>query len=140
MGIVYMLCCKNTGEAYYGSTIRDWKRRLKEHRCKANRCVSKQIIDRGNYEFIILEEVDDEQLHVREKYYVTTFPCINKTSPLPTREERLQQRKQHYQDHKEEALQRKSTPFECECGCVVRWSGKARHFQTKKHLDYIQNK
>ena len=140
MGIVYMLCCKTTGEAYYGSTTTDWKRRLNNHCKKDNRCVSKQIIARNNYEFIILEEVDDEQLLIREKYYITTFPCINKLSPLRTKEEQLQHFKQRYQDHKEEIKQQKSKPFECECGSVIRWSNKSFHLKSKKHLDYIQNK
>jgi len=102
MGIVYMLCCKTTGEAYYGSTTTDWKYRLKAHRSKTNRSVSKQIIERNDYEFVILEEVDDDQLLVREKYYITTFPCINKQLPFITKEEIKQRDKQYRQDHKEE--------------------------------------
>jgi len=150
MGIVYMLCCKTTGEAYYGSTTLNWKRRLNGHRNTQN-CVSKQIIERDNYEFVILEEVDEDQLLVREKYYITTFPCINYKSPFTTREEKLQYDKQYYQDHKEEQLQHKkqyyqdhkeevkqrnSKPFECECGSVIQWGDKSRHFKSKKHLAF----
>jgi len=155
MGVVYMICCLTTGEIYYGSTKVDWKTRLRRHRHKLNRTSSKQIIARGNYEFIVLEEVDDNQLLIRERYYIDTFPCINKQRPFITNEESktyhqrwsktyyethkatmIIQQSEYQAQHKEEIKQRASKPFECECGSTVRWDVKSKHLQTKKHLAY----
>jgi len=87
MGVVYMIFCLTTGEVYYGSTKR-WVLRKHNHRClKGHQSVAKQIIERGNYEFIILEQVDDDQLLIRERYYIDTFPCVNQIRPFRTNEE-----------------------------------------------------
>jgi len=147
MGIVYMLCCKTTGETYYGSTTMDWKDRLTHHRSKSNGCVSRHIIARNDYEFVILEEVDDEQLRVREKYYITTFPCINKQSPFRTREEYLQYNKQYRQDHKEEIKQyrqdHKEERLEYDKQKYIRnkvlYNQKSNQYH-KEHKDQIEQK
>jgi hypothetical protein len=136
MGIVYMICCNISGEVYYGSTIMDWKHRLKAHRNKRNHSISKQIITRQNYDFIILEEVDADQLLIREKYYVTTFPCININLPFSTIEEKNQKNIKYREDHKEELKQHNSKPFECECGSIFRYDKQARHRKSKKHLAF----
>lgn len=33
----------------------------------------------------------------------------------------------------------KSRPFNCECGSIVRWDNKERHFKTKHHLKFINS-
>jgi hypothetical protein len=108
-----MICCNITGEVYYGATKVCWKSRLSAHKNEKNLCRSRYIINRGDYEFIVLEEVDDDQLLVRENYYITTFPCIN---------------------HK-----KLNAIFECECGSKIRRSNKSYHFKMKKHLDFINS-
>ena len=36
-------------------------------------------------------------------------------------------------------LYRKGKKYECECGSIIRLSGKSQHFKTKKHLEYVKN-
>jgi len=156
MGVVYMIFCLETGEVYYGST-KHYSRRQQHHKSLRTRpCTSKQIIKRGNYEFIILEQVEDTQLLVRERHYITTFPCVNKQIPLRSdaqyRQENKEKMAQYYQENKEKLkqvraqyrqenkdkiAQKKSALFECECGTTCTIGHKAKHFRTKKHMNFI---
>ena len=36
--------------------------------------------------------------------------------------------------------ERKTQPFECECGCAIVWDGKARHLRSKKHINLMTQK
>jgi predicted GIY-YIG superfamily endonuclease len=150
MGVVYMIFCLQTGEVYYGST-KHYSKRQQQHKSQ-RQCTSKQIIERGNYEFIILEQVEDTQLLVREKHYITTFLCVNKRFPLRSDAQYRQENKkkiaqyyqenkekiaQYYQENKEKIAQKNSALFECECGITCNVSSKARHFRTKKHTNFI---
>ena len=215
MGIVYKIHCRITGEDYYGSTITTLKTRMRCHRSqKIKKCSSYPIIARGDYEVFELEIVEDDQLRVREKYYIMTYPCVNKYLPFITKDElkekrseqskkhyeyNKEQRHQYYQDHKEEKneqskkryedhkeqikiqrkqyrdnhkeeinerskkyshehkeeitqrskkryevhkeeiLSRLSQPYMCQCGKQMTIGNKARHEQTKFHLDFIKN-
>jgi len=148
MGVVYMILCLTTGEIYYGSTKRDWKERLGDHRNnKGNHSTSaNQIISRKNYEFIVLEEVDDDQLLIRERYYIDTFPCINQRRPFRTDEDKLEYDKQQKaelrknKEYNDKQRQHAITQYECECGSTFQICKKARHLQSKKHLAYQSNR
>jgi hypothetical protein len=96
---------------YYGSTC-DLKTRICRHKDTSNACKSKQIIDRGNYKVAILEtyeNIDEYDLHERERWYILNKPCINKQIPHRTKKEYYQdnkekiaeQKKEYYQDNKE---------------------------------------
>lgn len=79
IGTVYKLHCNITNEDYYGSTF-DYKIRQIGHRKKNTSCSSKQIIDRGNYIFEIIEQwpnCSKEYLRDRELLYIQNFQCIN---------------------------------------------------------------
>ncbi len=82
MGIIYFIKCLETNEIYIGSTKRTLKDRINGHRKQVNHprpTCSKQIIDRGNYIYDVLEEVEDnDKLLEREQYYMDTTDCINK--------------------------------------------------------------
>jgi len=144
MGIVYKIHCLETGEDYYGST-KHYSRRKQQHKFQLRKCTSKQIIERGNYEFIILEQVEDTQLLVRERHYITTFPCVNKQIPLRSNAQYYQENKekirqiqvQYYQENKDKLKQYYSALFECECGTTCTLCNKAKHFRTKKHMNFI---
>ena len=99
--IIYKLHCNLTGEDYYGST-RDYKQRISIHTCSTEKqlskrqCTSRQIIERGDYSFSIVEECNFEtrqQLKERERYYFENLPCINKVIPYKSREELLQDKR-----------------------------------------------
>lgn len=141
MGVVYCIRCKITGETYYGSSILSIQRRMILHRSKRNKASSRSIIERGDYEVIVVEEVEDWLLPYYEKYYIKNFPCINQKLPFATKEENLQedqkQSNRYHQTHQTEIRQRKARPYECECGLTIVWSCKARHLKTQRHLQGI---
>jgi hypothetical protein len=93
---------------YYGSTC-DLKARMCRHKClKINKCTSRQIIERGNYKYAILEtheNIDEYDLVERERWYILNKPCVNKKIPHRTRAEYYQDNKEklaeYYQDNKE---------------------------------------
>ena len=105
---IYKIVCKITDEVYYGSTNYSLSERLCSHRTqKNNKCSAKQIIDRGNYEMVLVENYPCENKNerdLREKYYIKNFPCINKVIPC-----RLY--KEYYEDNKERILARKKAYY-----------------------------
>jgi len=46
--------------------------------------------------------------------------------------------KKYRETHKEEIKERKSRTFTCDCGSTLRFEDKARHFRSKKHINYTQ--
>ena len=99
IGYIYKIHCNKTGEDYYGSTA--YKSRISSHKCSTDlnlskrQCTSRQIIDRNDWTFTIIEEVEYEdktELKIKERYYFENFDCINKIVPYATKEE-IKQRK-----------------------------------------------
>jgi hypothetical protein len=143
MGVVYCIRCKITGETYYGSSIQSIPQRMEQHRSKRNKTSSCSIIERGDYEVIVIEEVEDWLLPYYEKYYIKNFPCVNIKLPFATKEENIQndqkQSNRYHQTHQTEIRQRKAIPYECECGHTITLSKKARHLRTQRHLQGIRD-
>ena len=113
-GKIYNIVCNITGETYYGSTVQKISVRMGTHRKKDNICCSKQIIERGDYHYGLVEDYkcdNLEQLLMRERYYVDNNDCINKRSPITTKEEIAAYKKVYnkawYQANKEESSAKK---------------------------------
>jgi len=161
MGFIYKIICNITGECYYGKSTMKENLRLNAHKSKSNVCQSKQIIKRGNYTFLIVEDnIEDlTELSNREYYYITNFECINMTIPFTTEDNRLhrhrKEAKQRYYDNKEIILQKKKEFYEankerlnaikrqvieCNCGQSYTKGNKLRHFKTIKHQNYLLSK
>ena len=172
VGTIYKLHCNITGEDYYGST-KWYPNRISAHKCSTEKqlfkrqCKSRQILDRGNYTFSVLEECPIEELKPRERYYFENFPCINQIIPYKTREEILQykrdrskseigkQRKalyrqehrqelsvkerERYNANKDEINKRRYARYVCVCGFETCINHKSKHEKSKKHLDFVEN-
>jgi len=112
VGTIYKLHCNITGEDYYGST-KWYPNRISAHKCSTEKqlfkrqCKSRQILDRGNYTFSVLEECPIEELKPRERYYFENFPCINQIIPYKTREEILQYKR----DRSKSEIGKQEKPF-----------------------------
>jgi hypothetical protein len=92
---------------YYGST-KDFRNRMHQHKFKNNACSSRQIIERGNYEYAILEtyeNIDEYDLVERERWYILNKPCVNKIVPHRTGAEWRQDNKQEIADYHSEYYQ-----------------------------------
>jgi hypothetical protein len=118
-GIIYKIVCNETGEVYYGSTQYSVNKRITQHKSqckrwkegKTNYTTSFQIIERGNYSYSLIEIADCEdrkQLETRERMFIETNECINKTIPCRTMKEWydenqdtiIEQRKTNYSKNK----------------------------------------
>ena len=91
IGHIYMIWdIEDHNLVYYGSTKKDMKTRMMHHNKPSNDCASKQIIDRKNYEYVVLEtheNIDKYDLVEREKWYIENKPCVNKHIPHQTKKE-----------------------------------------------------
>ena len=106
-GKIYHIVCNLTGETYYGSTVQKISQRMNGHRNKDSECCSKPIIERGDYYYGLVEDFkcdNNEQLLMRERYYVDNNDCVNKKTPIRTKEEGAAMRKAYYEEHNEEIL------------------------------------
>jgi hypothetical protein len=94
-GKIYRIVCNETGEQYIGSTIQSLSRRLAKHvwESKNNQehgCKSFPIIQRGNYQMVLVEEYPCEnknQLDRRERHFIEATDCLNKYIPSRTKAE-----------------------------------------------------
>jgi len=148
-GKIYKIVCNITGEIYIGSTIKTLAQRKADHKSTTNSCVSKNIINRGDYEMILIKNYScnsKKELEEEEKKYIRENECINKYIPNRTQEEwrednkqklkKYQQeyRKKEYETKKEEILKKQQEKVECECGSIVNRNHLARHKKSFKHI------
>lgn len=109
-GVIYLLKCNKTGEVYIGSS-RDYTQRQKHHKCyrSIKHIKSKQITERGDYEFSILEEreeINDLDLRILEQSWIDKYPdCINYQrayiSPETKKKERDESNKKYQLENKD---------------------------------------
>ena len=171
MGIVYMIKCNETGECYVGSanTKKCLISRKSEHTNMKGCCSSKQIIERGNYTFSIIEEniFIDTELRKREQYWIDTSDhVINKLrayiSPEQTKEHHREYREknkekisiqqhEYYEINKEKVCLYQQEyreknegiikeKFNCECGGRYTRVNKSIHLKSKKHQNYLNQR
>jgi hypothetical protein len=90
-GIIYEIVCNDTGERYIGSTTSKYlSSRISHHRHQQSTCCSKQIINRNNYCYNILETIiinDIKELRIKEREYYDKLECINVRTPYCSPEE-----------------------------------------------------
>lgn len=155
MGYIYKIVCNITNEVYFGKCNGTYNR-LSEHTCKSNNTSSKQIIARGNYQFIIIEnDIEDPiLLRDREYFYITTYECINQTIPWVESDSKLhrhrkEERDRYYTDVEKYKKKNKDRYYEkhaeiradknskivCECGIEYSKGNKLRHFKSQFHIN-----
>jgi hypothetical protein len=107
-GLIYEIVCNETGERYIGSTFEPTvARRIANHRASIG-CSSRQIIDRGNYSYGLLETalVDTrDELRMAERKCYDNLDCINKNKPYLSEEEYKEYRKKKYEKHKDQQIE-----------------------------------
>ncbi len=106
---IYKIFDNTNGNTYYGSTCQSLSRRLSVHKAAATHSEktgkaatkSKSIILNGDYSISLVEEVNcqnKDQMIARERYYIESFPCVNKNIPGRTKQE---SQKFYYDTHQE---------------------------------------
>ena len=155
-GKIYKLVDNTNENVYIGSTITTLAHRLTVHKLKTNLCVSKSIIQNNNFKIELIELYPcntKNELLMRERYWIENTICINKTTPIKTKDETIMQRnkyreinrehilekkREHYQLNKERMLDQQKQPYICNCGSIICIGDKVRHFKTKKHCKYLE--
>ena len=165
IGYIYKIFCKTDDDlVYYGSTtqkrvcnrISGHNRSYKSWKLgKSSFVTSFSVIDTGDWDYMTVEKVmHDEpfELRNRERWYIENNECINKRIPNTTpkesnkkwydnnKEKIAEKIKDYYEENKEKIAEKHKEKVTCECGCIVRYYGLARHTKTKKHLDKIKDK
>jgi len=103
-GKIYMIKCNLTGEAYYGSTTATLSKRLSRHISNST-CMSNQIIDRGDYDIILIKNYPCEtrkELDREEGIYIRNNECVNKIVAGRTIKEWCYENKEHLQEYRKE--------------------------------------
>jgi hypothetical protein len=158
MGYIYKILCNITNECYYGRCNGKYSR-INCHTAKNNKTVSKQIIDRGNYTFIIVEnDIEDDLIIEREYYYIKNFECINHTLPFIETDNKLHRNRKgekdryytnkefykkkandHYHNNIEKIKEKRKEKMICECGREINKTSKLVHLKSLCHKNYIAN-
>ena len=152
MGYIYKILCNLTSECYYGKSKGGYNRFI-NHTYKNNTCSSKQIIERGNYQFVIVEDnIDISLLTDREYYYITNFECVNNTIPYVDNDDKAKRHReeekqryynnqefykkksneQYYKNHDKIRMD-KNSKIKCTCGLEYSKGNKMRHYRSNFH-------
>ena len=153
-GYVYRIHCNIKNEDYYGSTESEIEKRIGDHVAHAkcdemvNKCKSAQIIERDDWDYEIVEEVDyiiKTDLLIRERYYVKNYPCINAYNPYRTHEDWQEIwaiKNKKYRSNPENVRrinERARTVIECGCGTSYTKACAARHKTSEAHKYYVEH-
>ena len=153
-GYVYKIHCNIKNEDYYGSTEHDIEKRIGDHVAHAkcdetvNKCKSAQIIERDDWDYEIVEEVDyiiKTDLLIRERYYVKKYPCVNVYNPYRTHEDWQEIwaiKNKKYRSNPENVRKIKEweqTVVDCECGRSYTQACDARHKRSEAHEYFVKH-
>ena len=108
-GKIYEIISDNTDMVYIGSCIVTLKKRLIQHKCKANPTASKSIIDYGDYTINLIEKYpcnNDLELRMREQMYIDIYKndgknVINGRNAYTSLEDRKENKKENRKNNKE---------------------------------------
>ena len=98
-------------------------------------CINKTIVGRTLKEYYMdnIEKIRKYTKDNKEKmkeYHKTR----NATQEV------IEKRKKYWETNKEKIQTYRNTEYKCECGTICQFVRRIRHFKSKKHLEYIENK
>jgi predicted GIY-YIG superfamily endonuclease len=136
VGSVYMISSTGTDKVYIGSTINP-KGRWSCHKSKANKCMSRFIIEHGNYAFKIIAQMrytSDLALRIIERQIMKQYVgrLINKSGTIFSKEVGDSRSPECIKRNSDFHNQKKIT-CEC-CNKELRLTNKNHHNKTKKHI------
>jgi hypothetical protein len=140
IGIIYKITCNKTGENYYGSTTTTLEKRKYFHKKYNKTCISKQIIDRGDWDIIELEKIefnDKKELLKRETYYIKNFNCINIIRSYITEKERKQHKINYHKSEFHKNYQKqyyiKNKNYQNRKLCCIKCREELQYQNLKRH-------
>ena len=166
-GYIYKIFCKTDELVYYGSTILQVCKRIKQHQSNykswkrggTNFVTSFLIIDTGDWDYITVEKVvyyEPLELRNRERYWIQNNECVNKCIPNNTQKESSKKwydsnkeyKKEYYEQNEQQIKESQkqyraqnkekiNEKINCGCGSIVMKCNLSNHKKTKKHLNYL---
>jgi len=103
---------------------KDEKNKRECHFIKEFNCVNKVIITRTKQQYY--QDNKDIIAEQRKDYYHDNKDNI------------IEHMKEYYQDNKDKIIEHRKQIFDCECGCKITITCKARHNRSKKHMDRLK--
>jgi hypothetical protein len=161
-GKIYKLISPHTDKVYVGSTCKEYLcQRLASHKDGYKRWLkdnnngymtSYVLFDLGDVEIILLESVKcmtKDELLKKEREWIEKLKdnIVNKTRPTRNRkqfyednkEEIKQYKKKWYEDIKEKIKEKIKEQIQCDCGSVITKGSKLRHTKSHTHQQYINS-
>jgi len=147
IGYIYIIWdIEDPSLIYYGSTG-DVYHRMTGHKAPNNPCSSKQIMERGKYEYAILEtyeNIDEYDLVERESWFIRNKQCVNKIVPHRTRaeyhkdnnEKIAEYKAEYYQDNKDKIAEYKAEYYQDNKDKILEHNAEYR----QKNKDKLQEK
>ncbi len=109
MGYIYKIVCNKTKKEYYGSTKNSIHQRLQEHESHYRRFLtgktyylsSIDILKNNDYKISLVENCENNNLKIRERYYIDNFNCVNIKTPTKTQKEWREDNKEKIKKYQE---------------------------------------
>ena len=157
---IYKIVDNTNGNIYIGSTCKTLCWRIAQYRAsykcflngKFSYITSFKILENGDYDIILIEEVKDcenkEQLKARERFYIESLECVNKVivgrSKKEYKEDNKDQiktyQKLYWKQNEAEIKEYKNQICICDlCNCNYTKSNKSNHEKSQKHQDNLLN-
>jgi hypothetical protein len=125
---------------YIGCTTQALSKRLTQHVSSYKKyglspggSTSRYLIHTGQYEIFLIEDCPcdrKEQLRVRERFYIESCECVNKSVPGRTKKESDHA---YYQSNTKKIIAHVSKQIQCTvCSCMVQSCSIKRHQRTKR--------
>ena len=164
-GKIYKITSKQTNMIYIGSTILTLEDRFSNHKyvyteyLKSNKsgCSSIELLKHGDCVIELIElfpcdsrlelcrregEIQLENIDIIVNKHIAgrtqeEWNAENKDKLAEYNAQWRSDNKDYFAQYRLDNRDRLSAPVQCECGSSVRFSDKARHFKSKKHISFI---
>ena len=99
-------------------------------------CENKRIAGRTKKEYLEENKERIKQYHEDNKEIIVEY---QKQYREENKEKKLYLNKEYYKQNKDSIKQKNSEKYDCDCGGKYTRSGKAQHFKTTKHCQFIES-
>jgi hypothetical protein len=144
IGIIYKIKCNITNEIYIGSTTDFYSRHLRHIDLKHNKtCKSKQIIERNNYNFYILDKREfpnNLSLLLLENLYIIICKkycnCINGCLAYRTKLYKTHYKKMYFKNNKIRIDEKRKILINCNlCNKMIRKDCITKHQKSRNCIN-----
>ena len=145
------------GEIYIGSTTKQYlSQRMDNHRSNYRQWRKNNVINYRfvtsynlfekygleNCQIVLLETClvnTKDELFLRERHYIKSMKCVNKISPMYTKEDKKNSAKLYRDKNLDKIHENNNKKTKCPCDGSYTHCHQAHHFRTKKHQNYVAN-